>query len=269
MESKGEYLAFLDDDNEYRPDHLAILLKELKNNPELTLVYGDRWITDDGKHIPDQLGMSHDFDPALLMQRNFIDTSDILMRKQAILDIGGFDERYQKYVDWNVYVRLTKSGHTFKRIPIIITNYHLHDDMKSNRVHTKKDAPGVFIPEWDPYDCEIELPYLGNTIKTPTVAVFSLTYDRLEYTKKSFASLVKTAGYKFDHYVVDNGSTDGTQEWLMEQYKKKKLKQIKLNKSNEGISKASNDAIVMIKNHTNKPYDCIVKWDNDCIGLTE
>ena len=59
--SKGEYIAFLDDDNEYRPDHLAILYKEItKPNPisyinkqptTFDVVYGDRWLIDDTKKI--------------------------------------------------------------------------------------------------------------------------------------------------------------------------------------------------------------------------
>jgi GT2 family glycosyltransferase len=150
---------------------------------------------------------------------------------------------------------------------MVITDYHLHDDMKSVKVKTKGDSETTFAPEWDAYDCEIVLPYLGKEILPPKVAIFSITYDRLEYTKKSFKSLEETAGYQFDHYVVDNGSTDGTQEWLMEQYKKKKIKQIKLNDTNVGISKASNEAIEMIKHHAR--HDCVMKWDNDCIGLTK
>jgi len=261
--AKGEYIAFLDDDNVYRPDHLAVLLKEFEIDPTLTLVYGDRWIIDDNKKIPDQLGMTSDFDPPTLMQRNFIDTSDVLVKRQALFDVGGFDERYNKYVDWNVYVRLFKDGRKFKRVPVIITDYHLHSDMKSSRIHTKGDAPGVFVPEWDPYDCEIVLPYLGNEVKEPRVAVFSITYDRLAYTKKSFASLKKTAGYPYDHFIVDNGSVDGTRGFLVDYAPPERLM---IHGDNHGISRASNHAVGMIKDAGG--YDIIVKWDNDCIGLT-
>jgi glycosyltransferase involved in cell wall biosynthesis len=269
MASTGEYIAFLDDDNEYRPDHLAILLKALEEDEHFGAVYGDRFLIDETKAIPDQIGISANFNPETLMQRNYIDTSDVLIRRKCLFDVGGFDENYKKYIDWNLWVRMTKFGTRFKRVPMIITNYHLHNDMKSVKVKTKHDSDTVFAPEWDAFDCEIELPFLGNEVLPPRVAVFSLTYDRLDYTKKSFKSLKETAGYLYDHYVVDNGSTDGTKEWLMEQQTKGYIKLVKLNEKNEGISKASNDAVQMIKNHTVKPYQCIVKWDNDCIGQTK
>jgi len=267
LASTGEYIAFLDDDNEFRPDHLIILLKKMKEDERFDIIYGDRWLTDETGRITPQLGISKDYDPAFLMQRNYIDTSDVLIKREALFDVGGFDERYKKYIDWNLWVRLSKYGKHFKRVPQVITDYHLHSNMKSNTVKTKKDTETIFAPDWDPYDLEIELPYLGKEPREPKVAIYTLTYDRFKYTKKSFESLRKTAEYPFDHFVVDNGSTDGTVDYLNEEYKEGRLKRIKLNPTNEGISKASNDAIDMIKHHNG--YDIIVKFDNDCIALTK
>jgi len=89
------------------------------------------------------------------------------------------------------------------------------------------------------------------------IAIFTLTRDRLEMTKKCFQSLKDRAGYPYDHYIVDNGSEDGTQEWLKNQ---KDLNIVALNKENKGISKASNQALEVI---LKKDYDLIIKMDND------
>ena len=48
------------------------------------------------------------------------------------------------------------------------------------------------------------------------IAVYTLTRDRIEYTKECFAMLESKAGIEYDHYIVDNGSQDGTVEWLKE-----------------------------------------------------
>jgi len=279
--SKGEYIAFLDSDNAYRPDHLQALYNEMKKSEEnrtgvlvdkrikgrgWDVVYGDRWLHDETGKIQDQIGISHDFDPALLMQRNFIDTSDVLIRKKSLFDIGGFDESIKKYIDWNLWCRMSKAGKTFKRVPIILTNYTLHEDMKSLKVKTKGENknPNSFIPEWDAYDCPVELPYLGKKIIEPKVAIFTLTMNRLEETKACFESLHKTAGYEFDHFVIDNGSTDGTKDWL----DTKPYENITClyNPENEGISRASNKVIELIKSDN---YDIIIKVDNDAIFITE
>lgn len=268
--AKGKYIAFLDDDNTWRPDHLQLLVKCLDENPDIAMAYGDRWVVNETQLGQDRMGVSSEFTPALLAHHNYIDTSDVLVRREALFAVGGFDERYKKYVDWNLWLRMEKYGFRFKRVPLILTNYHIHKDMKSAKPHDEK---AFSVPAWNPIDCEIELPYLGNELREPRVAIFSLTYDRLEMTKKCFESLYKTAGYKFDHYILDNGSKDRTIEWLAD-------KQLKSgwcnsiwshgNKTNEGISKASNDLLNVIKSFNEiEPYDIILKVDNDAFFETQ
>lgn len=91
------------------------------------------------------------------------------------------------------------------------------------------------------------------------IAIYTLTRDRLEYTKHCFARLREKAGHPFDHFIVDNGSTDGTQQWLAENaYQFKEMRRLP---ENVGISKASNMALKMI---LQGDYDLIIKMDNDC-----
>lgn len=256
--SKGEYVAFLDDDCVYRPDHLQALVTSLDTQPEnIAMVYGDRWIVDETGQHHDGPGVTSNYDPGLLLQRNYIDTSDVLVRKSALYDVGGFDERYKKYVDWNLWVRLCKYGYDFVRVPLILTDYHLHNDMKSLR---KEDEKGFSKPSWDAYDLEIELDFIGEK-KEPRVAVFTLTYDRIEYTQSCFEQMRKTAGYDYDHYVIDNGSTDGTFEYLDKSETSGEIKQVHAYTDNQGISRGSNQAIETI---LSKEYDIIIKVDNDC-----
>ena len=256
--AQHDLIAFLDDDNVWRPDHLAALKKVIDQG--IDVAYGDRWIIDDtGKQKP-MVGKFYDFSPTHLLQENFIDTSDVMVKKSALEYVGGFDERYRKYIDWNLWLRLAKAGFTFKRTPVVITDYHIHDDQKSLRL---EDTKGMNRPAWDPVDLEIRLGYLGK--KTPPrVAIYTITYDRLEYTKKSFETLKATAHYPYDHYVVDNGSSDGTVKWLMSNNDIKHVSSMGVNK---GISIASNHIVELIKNSGD--YDIIVKVDNDAFFKTD
>lgn len=194
MASTGEYVSFLDDDNTYRPDHLQSLINVLERE-EVDGVYGDRFI-----HInnePHGIGVHSDFDPMLLMTRNYIDTSDVLLKRDFLFDLGGFDERFKKYIDWNLWVRAAKAGKKLKRVPIVITDYYVHDGAKSVRV---EDTVNNY-PAWSAFDCEVRLDYLGKK-EPPKVAIFSLVYEREEYTETCFDSLYNTSGYPFEHVVV-------------------------------------------------------------------
>jgi len=260
-----EYIAFLDDDNEWRQDHLMALVAEVKKDPYLTLVYGDRWVipSEEMKKegMKEQIGLFHDYDPMLLKIKNYIDTSDVLVKTKALYEIGGFDENIKKFVDWNLWWRLTKNAKRMQRVPLIITNYYLHDNMKSvtNKEGAYNPETGLFTPTFDSTNCLINSGSFKNE-KVPKVAVFTLTMNRLEYTKMMFATIRNTTSAPFDHYVVDNGSTDGTVDFLKELKSQGIIKDFIANDENHGIPVSSNQALDMI-NPDN--YDYIIKVDND------
>ena len=70
------------------------------------------------------------------------------------------------------------------------------------------------------------------------LSIITLTYNNLVYTKKFIESLYKYTK-DFELIIVDNGSTDGTVEYL------KTLDGLKLilNKENQGFSKGNNQGI--------------------------
>ena len=90
------------------------------------------------------------------------------------------------------------------------------------------------------------------------LAVYTVTHNRLEYTKKAFASLRKKAGCEYDHYVFDNGSTDGTTEWLHEQDDIILL----YNSKNVGQHVAANELLRTIREKGD--YTHVLRFDNDC-----
>ncbi len=267
--SKGKYICLLDSDNTYRPEHIQMLVQEIEAT-NVDLVYGDRWIIDDSTGKGKGIGNTANYSYALLMEKNFIDTSDVIVRRDLMVKLGGFDERYRKYVDWNMWVRLAKYGAKFAHLPFVLTNYHEHEGMKSKTVPDKSPTGETSMPmgnnpvhirEWDPID--VEVMWKGAQ---PKVAIFSLTYDRLDYSKACFASLFDKAGYPFDLYITDNGSQDGTVEYLKDlEAKYPDRVHVIYNPKNVGISKASNQALDAI---FEREYDIVGKYDNDALSLT-
>ncbi len=94
------------------------------------------------------------------------------------------------------------------------------------------------------------------------IAVMSVTRDRLDYTKHCFATLHENAGCDFDWWITDNGSTDGTVDWLLANTDAT----VTAYDDNAGISPALNAMLDDIVNAAD--YDVIVKIDNDCELLT-
>lgn len=90
------------------------------------------------------------------------------------------------------------------------------------------------------------------------IAVLTLTRDRLSYTQRCFQTLRDNAGCEFDWYVLDQGSGDGTQQWLLEQ---DDLNVTSLGR-NIGICRGLNLLLAEAVNPAD--YDVIVRYDNDC-----
>lgn len=91
------------------------------------------------------------------------------------------------------------------------------------------------------------------------IAVLTMTRDRLAYTEHSFRTLRENAGCAYHHHVLDQGSTDGTQEWLRAQTD---LRSVTCLDTNVGICRGAN--LLLDGPAWPADYDVIVRFDNDC-----
>jgi len=260
--ANADLIAYLDDDNIYLKDHLQALYKAITEDKDVQMVYGDRWIIADDNSQPKTQGISFDWHPGILQSRNYIDTSDVLMKKEVLYELGGWDESLKKFADWNLWVRFAKVGYVAKRVPLILTEYHIHEDMAQIRHKSDIGPDGRPLPTFQPDACKIfaEKTSLGKP-KIPTVCALTINWNRLEYLKTTIDTMHKTAEHEFDHYIVDNGSDDGSREYIEELIKKGIIKDALLFSENKGCPHAYNEGVKMIKNH--KEYDLIVLTDND------
>ena len=75
-----------------------------------------------------------------------------------------------------------------------------------------------------------------------TIDILYITYNRLNYTKKTLPLLIENAGTEFSLTIVDNGSTDGTVQYLKQKSREYKsaIKKIIFHNDNQGISPPTN-----------------------------
>ena len=91
------------------------------------------------------------------------------------------------------------------------------------------------------------------------VNITMVTHNRIDFTKRSIASVVETAGYPYELTVVDNASSDGTVELLKDFHAQAVIQRLILNEANTGVAYAANQGWAAgAKDH-------YLKLDNDIV----
>jgi glycosyltransferase involved in cell wall biosynthesis len=104
-----DYISFIDADDLWTPDKLKSQYQALQNNPQAAVAYSWTDYIDDssqflrrGSHIT----VNGDAYAKLLVIDFLENGSNALIRKQALIDVGGFDESLPAAEDWDIFLKL-------------------------------------------------------------------------------------------------------------------------------------------------------------------
>ena len=137
-ESSARLVAFLDQDDRWYPDHLAVLGTAIDAHPTIAWAYGDfdeidaegRLVTRDFlrehgvAHPKTTLGDCVASDLMVL-------PSASLVRRTALLDVGGFDEGLSGYEDDDLFVRVFRAGWRHVFVPGARLAFRIHGGSSS------------------------------------------------------------------------------------------------------------------------------------------
>ncbi|MDP2656216.1 MAG: glycosyltransferase family A protein [bacterium] len=99
--SKGAYLMFADDDQEFAPHAFSTLVSALETHPDASYAYYSfYWGV--------KLFPGRPFDADFLRRQPYIHTSALIRREQ----FPGFDESIKKFQDWDLWLTMLEQGHT-------------------------------------------------------------------------------------------------------------------------------------------------------------
>jgi len=111
--ARGEYVAFLDSDDTWMPDHLANQMQLFAADPSLGLTYSDGLVGMPGKERQfTKRCPSHGEATfaSLLVERCQIPISTVVARRDAIIKAGMFDETLLRCDDYDMWVRTAFHG---------------------------------------------------------------------------------------------------------------------------------------------------------------
>jgi glycosyltransferase involved in cell wall biosynthesis len=126
---RGEYVAFLDDDDEWFADKLArqmVLL--LASPPEVGCIYTGYVCVDrvSGKEIAQKIPTNRgDLSKELLTANCLGGTSSVLLKRACFKQVGVFDQNLPSFQDHDLWIRISKSFH-FDYIGEPLLRYYVH-----------------------------------------------------------------------------------------------------------------------------------------------
>jgi glycosyltransferase involved in cell wall biosynthesis len=128
--ASGEYVAFLDDDDEWLPEKLEMQVTLLENSPpQVGCIYTGYLVVDrtNGKILGQKSASQRgDLSSALLNGNCLGGTSSVLVRKDCFDAVGLFDEALPSFQDYDLWLRLSRKFH-FDYINRPLLKYYVHE----------------------------------------------------------------------------------------------------------------------------------------------
>jgi glycosyltransferase involved in cell wall biosynthesis len=123
--SNGEFIAFLDDDDEWFPEKIDVQSRSIG---EADMVFSDYQVElDDGRFVlfSSIVGNVKDIRKDILGENVIGATSCPMIRTSMLNSIGGFDEELQSNQEWDVWIRLVSSNATIVETSDILAVKHI------------------------------------------------------------------------------------------------------------------------------------------------
>lgn len=203
----SKWVVMLDADDKVHPDFVAECLKVADDK----YVYGDvlTWHVDGSTELIEM----PDFDCEDLLKRHQHPCT-ILIQRQWLVDIGGYDEDMrQGWEDYELAIRLVKSGKCGLRLPKPLFYYRWRDDSMRLKAELVKEEINAYI--WGKHSDVAEKGFtmsccggnrrLANPVYQDQSAVNNIVvpdgYALLEYTGNKDGSMTKMGGHwrKYDY----------------------------------------------------------------------
>jgi glycosyltransferase involved in cell wall biosynthesis len=133
--SQAPLIALLDGDDVYQPDYLRIQMEFFAADPSLTLVYGDMQVFGGTRVDGQRLCQINREVEAPTLESLTRTTATVLntsmVRRDAILQAGGWDQMCAPCEDYDLWLRIAMQG-KLKRHPAVIARYRLRGDSLSS-----------------------------------------------------------------------------------------------------------------------------------------
>jgi len=221
--STGQYLAFLDHDDELAAFALSEVVRAVNENPDTELFYSDEDKIDEQGCRYDAF-FKPDWSPDLFRSCNYICHLAVMKRSLAE-SLGGLDESYSGAQDYEFFLRASERTQKIKRIPRVL--YHWRavagsaakapeekpaasaDGKRALTAYVERNAPGARVEETGVCRYRVRYPIARD----PRVSILIPTGGHKNVFRAVEDVLEKTAYKNYDILLIDNSRTVRVEEY--------------------------------------------------------
>ena len=219
----GEFVVFLDHDDELTPDALAVVVEALNRWPQTDLLYSDEDKLDERGERLDP-AFKPDWSPELLLAQNYVGHL-LAIRTELVRRVGGMRPGFEGSQDHDLLFRISEviSAERIRHLPFVLYHWRRSAGSTATSAEAKPYAeaagvravgealrrrrlPAEVTRGRVPYSYRVSyaLPQ-----PVPRVSIIIPTRDRLELIRSCITTLVEETRYPdYEILVVDNDSTD-------------------------------------------------------------
>ena len=145
--ARGDVLAFLDDDDVWKPGHLAGLMTAFADRS-----VGFAWrdcdivreqLRADGVRVPiERRTLARDWDQVLMRRDDYLPPSSWGVRRDVFSALGGFDETFRYSEDWDFALRAAEATRV-RRVPGVTVEVRLREVAPDVAGGAASDAPNA------------------------------------------------------------------------------------------------------------------------------
>ncbi|MFA1822247.1 glycosyltransferase family 2 protein [Virgibacillus oceani] len=142
--SSGEYIAILDADDLFHPLKLKIQYSIMEENPGIgvlgtgsVLIGSNFTLQEIDRENEDSLYLTPKEVTNKLVYRSPLSHSSVLIRKNVLDRVSGYDDTRERQYDYDLWIRIAKDGWKLSRINSPLTYKRIHDEQnfeRSNRI---------------------------------------------------------------------------------------------------------------------------------------
>lgn len=219
--STGDFVGFLDHDDELAPHALLQVARLLNEQPQLDVVYSDedRVIGDSRRCDPI---FKPDWSPDLLLSMNYIGHF-LVVKRSLVKQVGGLRPEADGSQDYDLVLRVTERTRRIVHIPEILYHWRLTPDSITNRPQSRESALDrggqVLSTALTRQGIQGQVIQIGEgryriiykVHGDSLVSIIIPTKDKVKMLRRCIDSILEKSSYRnYEIIIVDNNSEDST-----------------------------------------------------------